>query len=133
MLHTHSLSVTHLLVIPSSRIGILHTVPKRVVEQGRKVHLVLNNLNTHLRSSFEEVLRLKAAASVLRRIEFHYTPTHASWLNMAEIEIGVLDRQCLTRCAADPCTLASEVAARQRRRNAARCGIEWTFPRRDAD
>ena len=99
----------------------------------RKVHLVLDNLNTHLRSSFEEVLGLKAAASILRRIEFHYTPCHASWLNMAEIEIGILDRQCLARCADDRGTLATEVAAWQRRRNAARCGIEWTFTRRDAD
>ena len=99
----------------------------------RKVHLVLDNLNTHLRSSFEEVLGLKAAASILRRIEFHYTPCHASWLNMAEIEIGILDRQCLARCAADRGTVATEVAAWQRRRNAARCGIEWTFTRRDAD
>lgn len=70
---------------------------------------------------------------LLRRIEFHYTPTHASWLNMAEIEIGILQRQCLARCAAEQATLATEVAAWQRRRNAARCGIEWTFTHRDAD
>lgn len=101
--------------------------------QARKVHLVLDNLNTHLRTSFEEVLGAKTAATLLRRIEFHYTPTHASWLNMAEIEIGVLQRQCLARCAAKQATLATEVAAWQRRRNAARCGIEWTFTRRDAD
>jgi DDE superfamily endonuclease len=83
--------------------------------------------------SFEEVLGLRTAANLLRRIEFHYTPTHASWLNMAEIEIGVLQRQCLARCAAEPSTLAREVAAWQKRRNAARCGIDWTFTRRDAD
>jgi DDE superfamily endonuclease len=99
----------------------------------RKVHLVLDNLNTHLRESFEEVLGVKTAATLLRRIQFHYTPKHASWLNMAEIEIGVLQRQCLARCAAEQATLAVEVAAWQRRRNADRCGIEWTFTRRDAD
>jgi DDE superfamily endonuclease len=99
----------------------------------RKVHLVLDNLNTHVRESFEEVLGVSTAVTVLRRIEFHYTPKHASWLNMAEIEIGVLQRQCLARCAAQQATLATEVAAWQRRRNAARCGIEWTFTRRDAD
>lgn len=93
----------------------------------------LDNLNTHLRTSFDEVLGVKTAATLLRRIEFHYTPTHASWLNMAEIEIGVLQRQCLARCAAEQATLATEVAAWQRQRNAARCGIEWTFTRRDAD
>lgn len=99
----------------------------------RKVHLVLDNLNTHLLESFEEVLGVEMAATILRRIEFHYTPTHASWLNMAEIEIGILQRQCLARCSGEQATLASEVAAWQRRRNAAQCGIEWTFTRRDAD
>lgn len=101
--------------------------------QARKVHLVLDNLNTHLRESFEEVLGAKTAAPLLRRIQFHYTPNHASWLNMAEIEIGILQRQCLARCAAEQTTLKSEVAAWQHRRNRARCGIEWSFTRRDAD
>jgi hypothetical protein len=63
----------------------------------RKVHLVLDNLNTHMRESFEEVLGVKTATTLLRRIQFHYTPSHASWLNMAEIEIGILQRQCLAR------------------------------------
>lgn len=70
---------------------------------------------------------------LLRRIEFHYTPAHASWLNIAEIKIAALQRQCLARWAAEPSALASEVAAWQRRRYAARCGIDWTFRRRDAD
>lgn len=90
----------------------------------RKVHLVLDNLNTHMRESFEEVLGMKQAASLLSRIQFHYTPKHASWLNMAEIEIGILQRQCLARCAAESVALSVEVAAWQRRRNAARCGID---------
>ena len=106
---------------------------RRGYSHARKVNLVLDNLNTHMRESFEEVLGLKTAATVLRRIEFHYTPKHASWLNMAEIEIGILQRQCLARCAAEQTVLATEVAAWQRRRNAQRCGIEWTFTRRDAD
>lgn len=93
----------------------------------------IGNLNTHWRESFEEVFGVKTAATLLRRIEFHYTPHHASWLNPAEIEIGILQRQCLARCAAEQATLATEVAVWQRRRNAARCGIEWTFTRRDAD
>jgi hypothetical protein len=109
----------------------------RVLRQGysqaRKVHLVLDNLNVHWRQSFQEVLGIRMAATVLRRIQFHYTPNHASWLNMAEIEIGVLQRQCLARCAPERTTLAAEVAAWQRRRNATRCGIAWTFTRRDAD
>lgn len=106
---------------------------RRGYAHARKVHLVLDNLNVHLRQSFEEVLGVKTAATVLRRIQLHYTPNHASWLNMAEIEIGVLQRQCLARCAAEQTLLSCEVAAWQRRRNAARCGIEWTFTRREAD
>lgn len=66
-----------------------------VYTKARRVHLVMDNLNTHLRKCFEEVLGLKAAKALLRRVVFHYTPKHASWLNRAEIEIGILDRQCL--------------------------------------
>jgi DDE superfamily endonuclease len=114
-------------------VGFVCRLLHRGYSQARKVHLVLDNLNTHLSSSFEEVLGVKTAAILLRKIQFHYTPTHASWLNMAEIEIGILQRQCLARCAAEQDTLATEVTAWQRRRNAARCGIEWTFTRRAAD
>ena len=63
--------------------------------KARRVHLVLDNLNTHFRKCFEDVLGKHAAAKLLRRVQFHYTPKHASWLNMAEIEIGILTRQCL--------------------------------------
>jgi len=114
-------------------VGFICRMLRRGYSQARKVHLVLDNLNVHWRESFEEVLGMKTAAVLLRRIQFHYTPHHASWLNMAEIEIGVLQRQCLARCAAERSLLASQVAAWQRRRNAARCGIEWAFTRRDAD
>jgi hypothetical protein len=114
-------------------VGFVCRMLRNGYSHAHKVHLVLDNLNTHLRSSFEEVLGVKTAATLLRRIQFHYTPNHASWLNMAEIEIGILQRQCLARCAAEQTTLAAQVAAWQRRRNAARCGIEWTFTRRDAD
>lgn len=114
-------------------VGFVLRLLRRGYAQARKVHLVLDNLNTHFRESFEEVLGESAAASLLSRIEFHYTPKHASWLNMAEIEIGVLSRQCLARCGGGQDVLAAEVAAWQKRRNAAQCGIEWTFTRRDAD
>ncbi|MFZ5555706.1 MAG: IS630 family transposase [Pseudomonadota bacterium] len=99
----------------------------------RKVHFVLDNLNTHFRSSFEETLGHKAAAALLRRVEFHHTPKHASWLNMAEIEIGILERQCLGRRLEDRATITLEVDAWQQRRNANQCGIEWSFTRQDAD
>ncbi len=114
-------------------VGFVRRLLRWRYTQARKVHLVMDNLNTHARASFEAVLGVKAATALLRRVEFHYTPKHASWLNMAEIEIGVMERQCLARCADAQGTLALEVAAWQRRRNAQRCGIQWTFTRRDAD
>jgi DDE superfamily endonuclease len=82
---------------------------------------------------FEDVLGVTAARDLLRRVVFHYTPKHASWLNMAEIEIGILDRQCLDRRLPDRTLLVAEVAAWQQRRNAEGRGIAWTFTRQDAD
>lgn len=99
----------------------------------RKVHLVLDNLNTHFRSSFEQVLGRAGAAALLRRVQFHYTPKHASWLNMAEIEISILERQCLARRLMDRTQIDREISAWQRRRNAQRRGIDWTFTQQDAD
>jgi hypothetical protein len=104
-----------------------------VYAQARKIHLVLDNLNTHFRASFEEVMGLKAATPFLSRLEFHYTPKHASWLNMAEIEIGILDRQCTGRRIGDEACLRSEVLAWEQRRNQARCRIDWKFTRQQAD
>lgn len=99
----------------------------------RKLHLVLDNLNTHFRASFQEVLGPAAAVVMLERLEFHYTPKHASWLNMAELEIGIMERQCTGRRLASAALLASEVAAWQRRRNEEHRGIQWRFTRQDAD
>lgn len=106
---------------------------EQVYAKARRVHLVLDNLNTHFRKCFEEVLGVKQAKALLRRVVFHYTPKHASWLNMAEIEIGILDRQCLDRRLPDRAALEASVAAWQRRRNAERRSIEWSFTRQDAD
>ncbi len=106
---------------------------ERVYGSARRIHLVLDNLNTHFRKCFSDVLGAPAAARLLRRVEIHYTPKHASWLNMAEIEIGVLTRQCLARRIADPQVLAYEVAAWQRHRNIHRQTLQWTFTRQDAD
>lgn len=99
----------------------------------RRVHLVMDNLNTHFRKCFEDVLGFKAAKKLLRRVVFHYTPKHASWLNMAEIEIGTLDRQCLDRRLPDRETIVTEVDAWQHRRNAAEKCIVWSFTRQIAD
>ena len=101
--------------------------------KARRVHLVLDNLNTHFRKCFDDVLGTRAATKLLRRVQFHYTPKHASWLNMAEIEIGILSRQCLDRRVASRQLLRSEVDAWQQARNTAQRTIEWTFTRQDAD
>jgi hypothetical protein len=97
------------------------------------VHLVLDNLNTHFRKSFDDVLGKVEADKLLRRVRFHYTPKHASWLNMAEIEIGILSKQCLNRRLPDANALIAEVAAWQHERNARGCTIQWGFTRKDAD
>ena len=106
---------------------------QRVYAKARRVHLVMDNLNTHFRKCFEEVLGVKQATALLRRAVFHYTPKHASWLNMAEIEIGILDRQCLDRRLPSRAILDLEVNAWQARRNDEQRGIAWGFTRQDAD
>jgi hypothetical protein len=104
-----------------------------VYAKARKIHVVLDNLNTHFRAAFDAVMGLEAATVLLSRIEFHYTPKHASWLNMAEIEIGILDRQCTGRRIGDEAQLRAEVRAWEQRRNNDLCRIEWKFTRQDAD
>lgn len=106
---------------------------EQVYATAHRIHLVMDNLNTHFRKCFEEVLGAKEAKALLRRVVFHYTPKHASWLNMAEIEIGILGRQCLDRRLPDRATLTTEVNAWQLRRNTERRVIEWRFTRQDAE
>ena len=101
--------------------------------KARRVHLVLDNLNTHFKKCFEDVLGGPAAKKLLRRVQFHYTPKHASWLNMAEIEIGIPSRQCLGRRISNRETLRGEVDAWQQARNALGRTIQWRFTRQDAD
>ena len=109
--------------------GLLATVYATAVI----VHVVLDNLNTHFRKTFVDVLGEEAAATLLERVQFHYTPKHASWLNMAEIEIGIMDRQCTRRRIATADLLQAELALWQHGRNAAGRGIEWKFTRQEAD
>jgi hypothetical protein len=99
----------------------------------KRVHLVLDNLNTHFAKVFVDILGEKQANRLLRRVVFHYTPTHGSWLNMAEIEIGILDKQCLNRRIAREDKLIAEVEAWQAERNQQHKTINWTFTRKAAD
>lgn len=91
------------------------------------IRVVLDNLNTHHERSLYNVFEPAEARRILRRLEFHHTPKHASWLNMVEIEIGVMNRQCLDRRISDMETLARELAAWATARNAEGASIDWMF------
>jgi transposase len=95
--------------------------------QAERIRVVLDNLSTHSPGALYETFPAPEAHRLLRRLEFHYTPKHASWLNMVEIEIGVLRGQCLDRRIDDPKRLTSEIAAWERQRNAAGARIKWMF------
>lgn len=100
--------------------------------KARRIHLVLDNLNTHNEKSLIETFGAKAARPLLKRIVWHHTPTHASWLNMAEIEISVLTKQCLGRRLATIEEAQRHAAKWSRDRNRRKAMIRWTFNRRDA-
>jgi transposase len=91
------------------------------------VRVVLDNLSAHSAAALYQRFAPAEARRILNRLEFHFTPKHASWLNMVEIEIGVMVRQCLDRRIAEKSTLVSEIAQWERRRNRDRAGIEWMF------
>jgi transposase len=91
------------------------------------IRVVLDNLSTHRPGALYATFPPEEARRILRKLEFHYTPKHGSWLNMAEIEIGILDRQCLDRRIGDGATLRAEVAAWEKDRNASEVGIDWMF------
>ena len=96
------------------------------------VRVVLDNLNTHRAASLYETFPAADARRIAKRLEFHYTPKHGSWLNMAEIEFSVLSRCCLKQRLPDEDALGREVQALVRERNAARVGIKWRFKTQDA-
>ena len=100
--------------------------------KARRIHLVLDNHNTHNEKSLLETFAAKQAKQLLRRMEWHHTPKHASWLNMAEIEISVLTKQCLGRRRATLPEVQRHTATWSRDRNRRRATITWTFNHHDA-
>ena len=94
--------------------------------------MVLDNLNTHKPSSLYAAFPAEEAHRIARRLQFHYTPKHGSWLNMAEIELSILARQCLARRIADEEFLMKEVEAWQTERNRSGATIDWQFTTKDA-
>ena len=97
-----------------------------------RIRVVQDQLNTHNPSALYEVFEPKEARRLLGRLEFHYTPKHGSWLNMAEIEFSVLSPQCLDQCVGDETTLQREVAAWEEDRNAHNTKVDWRFTTQDA-
>lgn len=95
--------------------------------EAERIRLVLDNLSTHTAAALYDSFDPAEARRILRRIEFHYTPKHASWLNMVEIEIGVMVGQCLDRRIPDKATLVAEIEHWERRRNASGERIKWMF------
>jgi hypothetical protein len=97
------------------------------------IRMIVDNLNIHFESSFYETFGQREAKRILSKIELHYTPTHASWLNAAEIEINAMDAECTGRRTGDKETLARQVTAWTKRRDQQRKKIDWRFTKQDAD
>jgi hypothetical protein len=100
--------------------------------EAEKIVLVLDNLNTHVGASLYETFAPEEAHRLWDKLEIHYTPKHGSWLNMAEIELSVLARQCLDRRLPDEEALKREIAAWEEARNRAECTVHWHFTTEDA-
>jgi hypothetical protein len=97
------------------------------------IQIVLDNLNTHFVGSLIETFGKRKTNSLMKRIKFIYTPKHASWLNMAEIEINIMDRQCTGGRIETKKKLTAEVKKWNKDRNKKKCKIEWKFTKQDAD
>jgi hypothetical protein len=96
------------------------------------IRVVEDNLNTHTPAALYEVFEPAEAKRILERLEFHYTPKHGSWLNMAEIELSVLTRQCLDERIPDKATLEQEVTSWAQERNTSGAKVDWRFTTSDA-
>lgn len=100
--------------------------------EASKIILVMDNLNTHKPASLYQTFPPDEAKRLLNKLEIHYTPKHGSWLNMAEIELGILQRQCLNRRIPNQQTLKSEIKEWQQYRNQQKSVVNWRFTTSDA-
>ena len=103
-----------------------------VYPQAHCIRVVLDNLSTHSAAALYQTFAPAEARRLARKLEFHFTPKHASWLNMAELELSVLSRQCLSRRLGSQDRAREEVAAWQAQRNQARARVYWRFTTEDA-
>jgi len=111
---------------------VMQKVSDELYSQAEKIVVVLDNLNTHTPAVFYQVFEPEEARRLVERFEFHYTPKHGSWLNMAEIELSALVRQCLDRRIPDKQTMIREVKAWQEQRNSEIVKVHWQFTTADA-
>lgn len=100
--------------------------------QATRIRVIQDNLNTHNPAFLYEVFEPAEAKRILDKLEFHYTPKHGSWLNMAEIEFSVLSRQCLDRRIPDEDTLVQEIRSWEEQRNEIKATVDWQFTTNDA-
>jgi hypothetical protein len=100
--------------------------------QAARIVLVTDNLNTHTPACLYERFPAAQARAIAAKLEWHYTPEHGSWLNVAECELAVLSRQCLDQRFADQAALVQAAAAWERKRNAEHCTVHWQFTTPDA-
>ena len=112
--------------------GTIKWLCDEVYPQAEKIVLVQDNLNTHTPTSLYEAFEPSEALRLKERIEWHFTPKHGSWLNMAEIEIGVAQRQCLDRRIGTQEEVRRELLAWAAQRNAQQYGTDWRFTTQDA-
>ena len=111
---------------------LIKEIEGKYYKDAKKITLVMDNLNTHKPSALYETFSPREAKRIWDRFEFIYTPRHGSWLNMAEIELNVLTRQCLARRIPDKQTLTAETTAWQNERNRSQAAIDWQFTTKDA-
>ena len=111
---------------------IIRWLVDSVYPQAEYIRLVQDNLNTHTPASLYETFPPAEARRILQRVEFHSTPKHGSWLNMAEIEIAILERNALSKRLPDEAALRKQVSAVETERNQQRRGISWQFTSQDA-
>jgi hypothetical protein len=111
---------------------LIQDVVDRQYPHATRIQLVMDNLNTHTPASLYDAFEPAEAWRLLQRLEFHYTPKHGSWLNMAEIEFSILGRQCLARRIPTAAELVREVAAWEQVRNNRTTPVDWRFTTTDA-
>jgi hypothetical protein len=106
---------------------VLHWLVEERYPEAEVIRVVLDNLSTHTPAALYQTFDAVTARRLTQKLEFHYTPKHASWLNMAELELAILERQCLERRLSTKERVGSEVAAWETARNAAKASVTWRF------